>query len=181
LSQGGVMLDLAYPHRTNLQNRFLTALKLPINRWYYTEPIQQYELPIDQNDWMRIQYVSLHSDRSLIGYLCADINRYQNMIDNVSILPYENNSQFTFFCDILRFIDIIFYERKFRKAMIKVLEINPVRNLFERMIVSTGVGSFVGNMKEHSMLLDGNCYNHCLYEVYRSEYNKYRGLNPIRK
>jgi len=159
------MLDLAFNHKNNLDKKY-SKLSLNPERYKYllADTWTKYTLEIEDNNWNKLQYVSLVGDE-VIGYFECNINRRVYYISSLSIVNFEDKPNFVFSKDLIEFLKLLFIQYKFKKLNFTCVVGNPAERMYDKMIAKWG-GRIVGIYKNDVKLLDGKVYDLKIYEIF---------------
>ncbi len=135
----------------------LKWMQLGFNDVWYT---------IDDNDYAQIQMVSLHYNilnhcYDVIGYFKAALERQAYFVTNLMCVNFSEDKM-TFAMDVRRFLNILAYEKKFKKISWAVTVGNPVEKHYDSIVKKVG-GRIVGIEKKDTFI-DGKYYDRKLYE-----------------
>ena len=162
------MLDLAFKHREALQQKYL-KVALNSDRYKYSVATNwlSYELKLDDNNWNKLEFVSINSQNEIIGFLKCDINRAVHYAHNLRIINFEEKPNFLFSKDLKEFIiDILFLKFRFNKLQFTCVVGNPIEKTYDRLIAKYG-GRIVGIYEKDVRLIDNKIYDLKLYEITR--------------
>lgn len=159
------MLELAYFNQAELQKQWTLAIVDQRMQFALPFPIK-YQLHLDETNYSSLQSVSKNSQNIVVGYYEAQLDRYNNIVENLFLMKFSLDNTFVFVKDSITFISELFVVHGFDKVIFQVNEKNPVNLLFKRYIEKKEVGSKVGTFKEHKKNIDGSKYDIDLYEIY---------------
>lgn len=162
------MLDLAIKYKRELQEKYL-RLSSNYDRYKYLIATNwiNYELKIDNNDWDKLQYVSVNSQNEVIGFFECKINRIVYYAYDLIAISFEEKPNFIFSKDLKEFIiDIIFMKHKFNKLRFTCVVGNPIEKSYDRLILKYG-GRIVGVYEKEVRLVDNSICDLKLYEITR--------------
>jgi hypothetical protein len=161
------MLEQAYLYKgelNNLYTRFITSDR-SIN---YYNSYSNFELTVVDNDWSKIQLVSV-CNGEVVGLFQCDVYRYNNTIDNVAICRFLLDNVYTeeFIKDMNRFICYLI-NHGFNKMSWRVYSSNTrVLKLDRLFIKQFGIhGIELGVKRDHVTLRNGEFVDCHLFEVH---------------
>lgn len=162
------MIDLALNHQEEIKKKFRDTWFSEKHKYY---SISNYyaEFQIDENTWDYHQFVSLDSNGNIIGYIGYRIDRTADMVDNLSIINFNEDNKVIFGTDINTIVRDIFEKFHFRKLNFKVVVGNPIEVSYDRLIKKYN-GKVVGIQEKHVRLYDGQYYDMRLYEILIENY-----------
>ncbi len=127
-----------------------------------------YKLELKEDNWEKIELVSVDKNDNVIGFLVASIDRDAYYISSLLVANFYDIN-ITFSKDFKQFLSDLFIKYKFNKVCFSVVISNPAEKMYDKYIKRYN-GRIVGVQKEHAKLADGNYYDVKLYEILRKEY-----------
>ena len=164
------MLELALLNADELRHIFIREVTKETNKYYWMENFFDYEFIIEPNEWRRIQYVSKDSEGRILVYFGAWINRSFNIVERLEIFNLSGKPNVIATRDFIRFLEILFCQRQFRKVVFYVIKDNPAVKLYEKFIVDNKIGKIVGVFEKQCISTDGNCYDQIIFEMYKDNF-----------
>lgn len=155
------MLELAINHKDELNKAYQSAIRLDRNRFYIASSWSDYEIKIDDSDYYNIQYVSVDKSGCIVGYYCASIDRCANIITNISVINFKQNTQTS--VDLFSFLTMI-KNLPVIKIEWWVARGNKAEKMYDAIIQKYG-GSKVGVYRKSVKLKDGKYYDKVMYEI----------------
>lgn len=158
------MLKIAKPYENEIQGLIADIALDPYYKWWtgrYIDTVKK----IDEDFWANIQMVSVDTEGKVIGYFGASIARAEYYINNVSCINFYEGSEgkkVIFAKDLLKFINFLVKDQKFKKINWTVFVGNPVEAKYDRLIKKYG-GRIVGVFKNDA-LIGGEYYDSKHYE-----------------
>ena len=130
------------------------------------------QMSVDADSWNSHQFVSV-KDGVVLGYISYNVTRAENSAHSLSVINFSNN-KVIFGRDLMRALNDIFVNYKFRKLSFNVIVGNPIEKAYDRLIKKYG-GRIVGILKKDVKLIDGEIYDRKIYEIFAEDY-----LNTIK-
>lgn len=161
------MLEFAYFNEAELQNNYSKFLQNEKAKFALPFPLQ-YKILIDDSNLSLIQVVSKNEKNRIVGFIEAQIDRYNNFVENVFLIKFCENNSFLFVKDTIKFFSDLFIVHGFSKIVFQVIEKNPANHIFERFIKEKEVGRKVGVLKKHRKNISGDDFDVVIYEVYNN-------------
>lgn len=162
------MIDLAIRYKDKIQEIYQKLVaENPdfIFYWNYGEDID-YTIPIDDNEWNKIQRVSINKEGTLLGFLSATVYRRAYSITNMSFISfYPKSTNFILLKDMRSFVKYLLKERKFVKIQFNCIIGNHAERFYDKFIESYSTGRIVGIQKLDVKLADGKLYDLKIYEI----------------
>lgn len=164
------MLELALNYEEELKKKFRDTWFSEKYKFYSC--VNYYEdFKVVDSTWNYHQFVSVDSDKNIIGYIGYCIDRADNSADGLTIINFTDTDNSIFGIDIANAIRDIFKKYHFRKLNFAVVIGNSVEKSYDAMIKKYN-GRIVGVKKEDAHLYDGKYYDLKLYEILAKEYLK---------
>lgn len=161
------MLDLAFNYEKELNEVWgKVCLDKKYTYFNYSDEIK-YTINTSDNNSDYIQFVSLDSNKKVIGYFIANVNRIFNNVTSIAAAKFEGSS-FVFARDLKDFILKLFLEYRFRKISFYVLIGNKVEKMYDKFVENYN-GRIVGIEKD-AVLLHGVYLDNKLYEIFRDDF-----------
>lgn len=166
------MLDNAFKYEDQIRELMLNTWYDDKYKFYHASTYNEvYRFPSNTNeDWNARHFVSLDSNRRILGLIVYSINRDYDFIDNLTIINFSDN-KVTFGRDLAEVIDDIFCKYNFRKLEFTVVIGNPIEKSYDRLVKKYG-GNIVGIRHQHCKLIDNQYYDDKIYELFREDYIK---------
>ena len=174
------MLDLAINHAAELQAKYRNTILDERYKYYRRTPGGDFFLPIAENNWESLQFVSL-DDSEVIGYLSAKVNRLTKTGYDIEAIHFLPQQCPVFTQDMFDFFMALFTAFGLNRLTWSVVVGNPAESFYDRLVESVGV-RIVGTFKEDVMLYDGQLYDLKYYEHFKDDFLRYikdNGLNNI--
>lgn len=156
------MLKPAFLYQNELNKAYQDYVLYNPIYFYLIEDVWDYAIKIDENDYTRIQFVSVKNN-IVHGYFCADVNRKNNVVTNLEVFRLTNKPGNVFTFDFHRFIKKIITQ--FRKVTFEVIENSPYQKIYDNHLKRYN-GREVGKRLLDVKLSDGNYYNVKVYELF---------------
>ena len=164
------MIELAFHHKEEL-NRQYANMMLNSDKYKYVLARNwiTYELNIENNNWNKIQLVSVtHDPYHIHGYFKCDVNRAVHYAYGLVVINFDDKPSLIFANDFKKFLHImLIVEYKFNKLQFTCVVGNPAEQLYDRLI-NRYSGRIVGVYKNDVKLLDNEIYDLKLYEITRT-------------
>lgn len=129
---------------------------------YLVEDVWDYEIPVDQSDAERLQFVSLSPTNQILAYFSAEINRRLYKVDSLEVIIFTQN--LTSSRDFRQFITDLTGKFGFRKVSFEAFVGSPGESVYDRHLSTFGA-RVVGIKKQEVRLSDGKLYDLKLYEI----------------
>ena len=161
------MLDLAIKYQDQVISKFRdTWFK---DKYKYFNNANYFEdWVIKDSTWTNHQFVSVRNGE-VIGYIGYSIDRSWDLVNDLSIINFEDSPSMVFAADMGHAIRDIFEKYQFRKLCFSVIVGNPIEKAYDKMCLKYG-GRIAGIRKKNARLIDGNFYDEKLYEIFREDY-----------
>lgn len=177
------MLELALNYEEELKKKFRDTWFTEKYKFYSC--VNYYEdFKVVDSTWNYHQFVSVDSNKNIIGYIGYCIDRADNSTDGLTIINFtdtdnsiedltdiEKKNKAIFGIDIANAIRDIFKRYHFRKLNFAVVIGNSAEKSYDAMIKKYN-GRIVGIKKEDAHLYDGKYYDLKLYEILAKDYLK---------
>jgi len=164
-------LELAVLNESELQRKYARNLIEEKNKYYYFNNYFNFSLNIERTEEFKLQYVSKNNDGEIMGFAEAFANRSFNLIQEFRVINFTGKPNIICSRDFIRLLEIIFCKRKFRKLVFHVIKDNPALKMYKKFFVEkTKMGRIVGELKEHCILTDGECYDLVMFEILRKDF-----------
>lgn len=163
------MLKLAYQYIDYLQEKYVKFIQDTRSYYYYAGNSIDYDLKIFEDDWECLQYVSIDKNNDILGYLCAEIDRYNQCINNLQLINFNKTKKYIFSKDVFRFIDNIFNSYYMYKIKFSVIVGNTSEKIYDKYI-ERYCGKIVGIYENDILLRNGDRCDRKIYEISRIAY-----------
>lgn len=171
------MLDLAFNYQEQLQERWRTACTEFKNIYALTTRYTEYTIPIKEDDWEKIQMVSVNDEGEVLGYFEADITQTSNVCHSMLVISFTQNSR-RFIQDMFAFIHHLLCVRNYSKIGWTVVPENTAAvRLYDRAVRELGA-RYVGTYKKHTVLRTGKIVDLDIYELLREDYLEAAASHP---
>ena len=128
------------------------------------------------NTWGEHEFVSVSKDGEVLGYIKYCLNQRSWIASGLFAVNFSTS--ITFGRDLFKVIDDIFCKYKYKKLRYGVFIGNPIEKTYDRLTTKYG-GRIVGVLEKDAVLMDGNYYDHKMYEIFRDDYLKRKkGISP---
>lgn len=161
------MLRPAYNYSNELKKLFAESITGHKFKYYQLTNYAVFELKIENDEWSRIQKVSI-CDGEILGFLEASIDREVFGVSSLSAINFHNQN-YIFSRDLYDFIIEMFDLYRFRSVRWTAITMNPAVEMYDRIVKNLG-GRVVGIEHKAAMLRDGNLYDLKLYEILQEDY-----------
>lgn len=167
------MLEHAKLYESQIQEKYIRTIDDPKYMYYHMNDNSE-AIEFRDSNWNKLQYASVNSEGNVIGYFSCYITRQARNIYDLSIIKFEENNIFSI--DLMRFFDLLLFERNFNKINFDVVIGNPIEKMYDKFAQRYG-GRVVGFKEKETVLRDGRYYDLKMYEIMRDEYCKNRNKN----
>lgn len=164
------MLEQAKLHESQIQDKYIRTFDDPKYMYYHLNDSAE-AIEFRDTNWSKLQYASVNEEGEVVGYFACFITRQARNAYDISIIKFEESNVFSI--DLMRFFDLLFFERNFNKASFEVVIGNPVESMYDKFINRYG-GKIVGIKEKETVLRDGKHYDLKMYEIMREAYCKNR-------
>ena len=171
------MLDFAIEHREALIKADRRSWLDPDKKWYNLGGWNS-DITIDNDDWQKIQMVSVDKDGRIHGYFSVMIDQLVNIAYSMSAINYSKKCDVTFSRDFYGFLYYLFVKRGYSKLEWQVVVGNPIEKMYDRFCKKAG-GNIIGVRHKCAILLDRTIVDSKLYEIFREDVMKYIEDNNI--
>lgn len=166
------MLDLAYKHKEQLQQKYQEILFNDKYKYYFSSRYRNYDFKINNVSWDGIQMVSINRKHEILGIFEAFIYREGNLISSLSIINFSDKCNIIFSKDLYQFILDLFYKFSFNKIEFLVVCGNSIETMYDKYINKYG-GRIIGKRKRTVVLQDGKFYDMKYYEIFQNDFKYY--------
>lgn len=170
------MLEHAKLYESQIQEKYIRTLDDPKYMYYHLNDSADM-IEFRDSDWSKLAYASVNSEGQVVGYFACYITRQARNVSDLSIVKFEESNVFSI--DLMRFFDLLFLQRNFRKINFDVVIGNPIEKMYDKFIERYG-GRIVGIKEEDTVLRDGQYYDIKMYEIKREQYCQNRTNNKRR-
>lgn len=165
------MLEPAFINQTELQKLYSSFISDKKSVYALPFPLR-YQLLLDETNLYSIQIVSKNVQNQIIGYIEAQIDRYNNIVENVFLIKFCKDNSYIFTKDTLDFVSELFDTHGFEKIVFQTIIQNPANSIFSRFIKEKKVGRLIGVLKGHRKNIKGKNFDVALYEVYKTSWKR---------
>jgi hypothetical protein len=156
----------AYFYKDELQKIYAQEIYKEKYKFASSSCYQELILKIEENSWLKEQYVILLDDR-IIGYCSASINRETDSISNLFILNFSNEVE-SFAAGLTHFFNL-FLDR-FNKINFSVIIGNTTEKFYDKLLdIPEFHGRIIGVFKNEVKLMDNKLYDLKWYEFSKKE------------
>lgn len=164
-----MMLELAILHQSKLNDLYAKCIYQEKYKYFFSS-VYADAIKIEDNTWVKHQYVSISPMGDINGYIAYNIDRVEESAKWLSIIGFNNNS-IPFALDVRHAIYDIFLKFNFHKLSFTVTMGNPAEKAYDRFIKKYH-GNIIGISHDAVKLYDGKYYDNKLYEILRSDFMK---------
>jgi len=127
-------------------------------------------MKIAESLWEGIEYVSVNSEGSVIGFLSADLESDYGIVSGLRILNFKDKCNMTFSRDLYAFLNLLF-TLDIRKIQFSCISENIIDKMYMKYIKKYN-GRCVGIYKDSIRLSDFKYHSYKLYEIFKVDYLK---------
>lgn len=164
------MLAQAILYEDQLKRNYIEAACDDYFKFYTGTSYRNFDIRIQQNDWNRIQRVSIDKSGNVIGYMCASFDRESKVINNIGLINFTKQVNVTFAADVIKFLRELRDDYAASKFEFVAFVGGPAEKMYKRFIAKHG-GRVVGTLRRTQKLTDGKYYDSTLFEIMREEMN----------
>ena len=128
---------------------------------------------LEDDEWNKIQRVSVNKEGKVIAYFSASINRTSSRIGSLYLIKFKNSEDYD--SDIARndlkeFIESLINSPIFRMIEFIAIRDNPANELYEKWLEAYGGKRFL--IEKYTLLTDGKYHDTYFYIIPTKSYNK---------
>ncbi len=156
------------------QEKLIAAdIKTWLNPYFkYFNDAWNEKITVEDNDWNRIQMVSVDKQDNVIGYFKVDVNRAQNNLCGLVVANFASKCNPTFSKDFYHFLSYLFVDRGFHRLEWNVIIGNPIEKMYDKFCKKIG-GNIIGVAHDATMLQNHQYADMKYYEVFGDGVKKY--------
>ena len=171
------MLDVAINHIDELKKKF-NSIWFQEKYKFYNYDMYFNDMIVDDNTWNKHQFVSVNTDREIIGYIAYQIDRQTLNVSKLAIINFTDN-KIVFSRDLKQVLTDIFEKFNFQKLSFSVVVGNSIDKSYDKMVAKYG-GRIIGTAINETKLYDNEYYHVKYYEILKDEYSKKKLLNFLK-
>ena len=162
------MLKFAYEYKSEIQKIYPRLILDKKYKYLFADNWSSLEYVTKDTDWEELHYVSV-AGSNILGCIKFATDRTNNTISSVTLFSmFINNIKF--YHDILDAIDIVFYNKGFRRIDFTVVSPSYNEKLYDKFIAKHG-GRKIG-YRTAEYYMDGKYYNKAIYEIVKENYKR---------
>ena len=151
----------------NLYENELNSLKLntwyDLNYQYYNYSVFDDLIKVSSSNYDCHQFVSVNSDRKVIGYICYGVDRDSMNVTNLGAISFDMGNPL-FGKDLYQAIYDIFEKYHFNRLGFYCYADNPILQTYINLVNKHG-GRQSGYLRETTKLMDGKLHDQVLFEI----------------
>ncbi len=162
-------LALAIQYAPQLQECYQAVLLNEKYRYYWHGASRNYFIPLEHNDNLKLQYVSVGTCDNVVGFLECNLNQDTMTAYNVTAMRFTPKYEPEFAADMYRFVvDLLFKQYGINRVVFNVIVGNPAEKLYDGICEKYG-GRVIGTFSQETKLQDGKLYDVKYYEMMRDK------------
>lgn len=169
------MLGYAIEFKSELTKSWMKSIDQERNKYFHSSGWVKYSPEIDDNDWNRLQMVSVLECGAVLGYFSCSIDRDCRKACSIQAINFSFKNNRIFAKDLYAFIDSLFTSYGLNKIEWSVIIGNPIEAMYDRAVKQYG-GNIYGIAHQTCALKNGMLCDMKYYEIMRCEYMKHRRI-----
>ena len=165
------MLDYAKFYDVNEINKKIVK-ENPIYLWHICYASIE-NICLEDDEWSKIQRVSLNKEGKVIAYFLANINRTSSRINSLYLIKFKSDNDYDSDIaknDLKEFVEGLINSPIFRMIEFIAIRENPANNLYEKWLEVYGGKRYL--IEKYTLLPDGKYHDTYLYIIPTKSYNK---------
>ena len=165
------MLARAHPYKDLLDRLLTNVVDDPFYDYLWGGSYANFCMDCKEDNYYKHQWVNLDSNRNIVGYMEADINRSAYYISSLMMVNFKKGWNPTFARDMKEMFLRLFYRYNYNKVNFDVVTRSRNEKIYDKFISRYG-GRIVGTFHNHRAMQNGEIRDLKQYEIEKDDFTK---------